>query len=128
MGGKCYLVSTRELLATFVLIGNLVINCNGSRLKYPVMLLQHMVNVITQHIVEVEEYDELSLGSEAVKVKTMPVMSVSDFDLIGKVIKQDNSMTLREQMEIENATLFSGERMELKRDVKEILKELNMKL
>ena len=50
MGGKCYLVSTREVLDTFILIGNLVINCDCMRLQYPVMLLQHFSNLCTQYI------------------------------------------------------------------------------
>ncbi len=60
MGSKCYLVSTREVLDTLVLIGNLIINCDGGRLQYPVMLLQHFSNLCTEYIELIEESDELS--------------------------------------------------------------------
>ena len=61
MGSKCYLVSTREVLDTFVLIGNLIINCDGGRLKYPVMLLQHFTNMCTEFIEQLEESDDLTV-------------------------------------------------------------------
>ena len=59
MGSKCYLVSTREVLDTFILIANLIINCDGGRLQYPVMLLQHFTNMCTGFIEQLEENDEL---------------------------------------------------------------------
>ncbi len=60
MGGKCYLVSSRAILDTLVLIGNLIINCDGGRLQYPVMLLEHLTDLCKHYIAEVEEDDELA--------------------------------------------------------------------
>ncbi len=62
MGSKCYLVSTREVLDTFLLIGKLIINCDGARLRYSVMLLEHFYNMCLEYIGRIEENDELING------------------------------------------------------------------
>ena len=126
MGGKCYLVSTREVLDTFVLIGNLVINCDCMRLQYPVMLLQHFSNLCTQYIEQIEENDELINGDTVYKREESRSVG-------GPVIMQGNGgpagenrpRTLREQVEEDNATLFAQESNEVKKDVNQVLDEVD---
>ena len=81
MGGKCYLVSSREIVDAFVLVGNLVINCDCMRLQYPVMLLQHFSNLCIQYIEQIEENDELTNGDTVYKSKVIPVPSVGSPDM-----------------------------------------------
>ena len=126
MGGKCYLASTRELLNTFVLIGNIVINCDGSRLDYPVMLLQHFFNICIQYIGQLEENDELANGDAIYKRSQFGIPSVSELNPpIRSLNAAGNRPTLREQMEIENATLFSAEGAKMRRDIKDVLLEVD---
>ena len=130
MGGKCYLVSTRELLDTFILIGNIIINCDGMRLQYPVMLLQHFSNLCMRFIGQIEENDELANGDTLYKCSDS---FASDFGKRGILpgntntapVQEDSGLTLREQMEIENEALFSSESNEVKKDVNEILEEVD---
>ncbi|MCR5419555.1 MAG: AAA family ATPase [Lachnospiraceae bacterium] len=136
MGGKCFLVSARELLDSFVLIGNIVINCDGRRLRYPVMLLQHFINICARYLGQIEENDEIASG--VVKYDTFRsgiksggiVQESYDPDIMCR--ERDNyeraakkHITLREQMEIENATLFSAQSGKENKDVNEILKEVD---
>lgn len=126
MGGKCYLVSAREIVDTFVLIGNLIINCDCMRLQYPVMLLQHFSNLCIQYIGQIEENDELTNGDTVYKSSTIPVPSVVSQDR--SKAAGDNTgkkLSLREQVEIENETLFSRESNEAKKDVRDILSEVD---
>lgn len=129
MGGKCYLVSAREILDTFILVGNLVINCDCMRLQYPVMLLQHFSNLCTQYIEQIEENDELINGDTVYKKKESAVPSVAPVSgpAVGVVpINNENkNLTLREQVEIDNATLFSRESTQAKKDVNQILEEVD---
>ena len=126
MGGKCYLVSSREIVDAFVLVGNLVINCDCMRLQYPVMLLQHFSNLCIQYIEQIEENDELTNGDTVYKSKVIPVPSVGSPDMQHPGSGSGNGkLTLREQVEIENATLFSRESNEAKKDVRDILAEVD---
>ena len=126
MGGKCYLVSAREVLDTFELIGNLVMNCDGMRLQYPVMLLRHFSNLCIQYIGQVEENDELANGDAIYKCEDSYASDLSDRgQQTGNAAGDGKKLTLREQMEIENATLFSRESNEAKKDVNEILNEVD---
>ena len=126
MGGKCYLVSAREVVDTFVLIGNLIINCDCMRLQYPVMLLQHFSNLCIQYIGQIEENDELTNGDTVYKSAASPVPSVANADRShGTVDNTGKKMTLREQVEIENETLFSRESNQAKKDVRDILDEVD---
>ena len=126
MGGKCFLASTRELLNTFVLIGNIVINCDGARLDYPVMLLQHFSNVCIKFIGKLEENDELANGNVIYKKSDFGIPSISGLESSIKSVNVDgNRPTLREQIEIENATLFSAENKKIKANTKEILSEID---
>ncbi|MBR4718733.1 MAG: AAA family ATPase [Lachnospiraceae bacterium] len=126
MGGKCYLVSSREIVDTFVLIGNLVINCDCMRLQYPVMLLQHFSNLCIQYIGQIEENDELANGDTVYKSSVIPVPSVGELNKSSEPAdKEGRKLTLREQVEIENATLFSHESNEAKKDVRDILTEVD---
>ena len=136
LGGKCYLVSTREMLNTLILIANIVINCDGKRLQYPVMLLQHFTNVCMRYIGGVEENDELASGEVAYKSDkfgglipgTVGIMTdTKAIDEEKEKIRENarNHITLREQMEMENATLFSRESNIAKKDVRQILAEVD---
>lgn len=126
MGGKCYLVSAREIVDTFVLIGNLVINCDCMRLQYPVMLLQHFSNLCIQFIGQIEENDELTDGDTVYKSSSVPSVTADAPDRHAASYSHgDNRLTLRKQVEIENATLFSHESNEDKKDVRDILAEVD---
>ncbi|MCR5233160.1 MAG: AAA family ATPase [Lachnospiraceae bacterium] len=138
LGGKCYLVSTRELLDAFVLISNVVINCDGHRLQYPVMLLQHFTNVCIRFIGQIEENDELANGTAEYKsnaygghipgaVATLSRANIPGLEEEKREYERNNRshLTLREQMEIENATLFSSESSVAKKSVKQILDEMD---
>ena len=136
LGGKCYLVSTRELVNSIILIANIVINCDGKRLQYPVMLLQHFRNVCMRYIGGVEENDELANGSIAYKSDRFggpipgAVSSIRDTKALDEEKERfrenaRNHITLREQMEMENATLFSRESSIAKKDVRQILAEVD---
>ncbi|MCR5356042.1 MAG: AAA family ATPase [Lachnospiraceae bacterium] len=126
MGGKCYLVSAREIVDTFELIGNLVINCDCMRLQYPVMLLKHFTNLCNQFIGHIEENDELIDGETQYKDKTAAVpIKAGPVRAPGGAEKNPGLMTLREQVELENETLFSRESNEAKKDVREILAEVD---
>ncbi len=126
MGGKCYLVSARTILDTFVMIGNIVINCGSARLQYPVMLLQHFSNQCIQYIGQIEENDELANGDALYKKETFGVPSVAKLDPPGsRLNSQEENVTLREQIETENATLFSHENTRARKDVRQILDEVD---
>ena len=128
MGGKCYLVSTREILDTFILIGNLIINCDGRRLQYPVMLLQHFTNLCLRFIGQIEENDELANGDTLYKRSdsfSQDAPGNVSRTGIGMPDADDDGLTLREQMEIENEALFSSESNLAKKDVNEILEEVD---
>lgn len=126
MGGKCYLVSAREIIDTFVLIGNLVINCDCMRLQYPVMLLQHFSNLCIQYIGQIEENDELIDGDTMYKSKTAAVPSIGPADKhAAHLAPGGKRLSLREQVELENETLFSAESNEAKKDVRDILSEVD---
>lgn len=126
MGGKCYLVSAREVLDTFVLIGNLVINCDCMRLQYPVMLLQHFSNLCTQYIEQIEENDELVNGDTVYKREESRSVGAADIaDSKPAPGTQARQRTLREQVEEDNATLFAQESNEVKKDVSQVLDEVD---
>lgn len=59
MGAKCFLSDTRTLYNVFKQFGGMIINCNGARLKFEVMLLNFFTNVSLEYIFSVEERDEL---------------------------------------------------------------------
>ena len=136
LGGKCYLVSTRELVNTIILIANIIIHCDGKRLQYPAMLLQHFTNVCMRYIGGVEENDELASGEVAYKSDKFGGEIPGTPGIIGdtKTIREEkeqfrenarNHITLREQMEMENATLFSAESNIARKDVRQILSEVD---
>lgn len=126
MGGKCYLVSAREIIDTFVLVGNLVINCDCMRLQYPVMLLQHFSNLCTQYIEQIEENDELINGDTVYKrEESRAVGPAPAMPNTGVPAGGSRSRTLREQVEEDNATLFAQEGNEVKKDVNQILEEVD---
>ncbi len=126
MGGKCYLVSAREIIDTFVLIGNLVINCDCMRLQYPVMLLQHFSNLCTQYIEQIEENDELINGDTVYKrEESRSVGPAPTTPVAGMPAGENRSRTLREQVEEDNATLFAQESNEVKKDVNQVLEEVD---
>jgi SpoVK/Ycf46/Vps4 family AAA+-type ATPase len=136
LGGKCYLVSTRELVNTIVLIANIVIKCDGKRLQYPAMLLQHFTNVCIRYIGGIEENDELASGKTeyrsdrfggqipgAVAVGSNAGSLEDEKEQFRENAR--NHITLREQMEMENATLFSEESHVARKSVKQILEEVD---
>ncbi|MCR5507363.1 MAG: AAA family ATPase [Lachnospiraceae bacterium] len=123
MGGKCYLVSARELVDTFALIGNLVINCDCMRLQYPVMLLQHFSNLCMQFIGQIEENDELTDGDTVYKSANIVIPGVKNSERSSG--HDGRQLTLREQVELENATLFTIESNDEKKDVRDILTEVD---
>ncbi len=127
MGGKCYLVSAREIIDTFVLVGNLVINCDCMRLQYPVMLLQHFSNLCTQYIEQIEENDELINGDTVYKREGSRQVSMAAPGLSNSATAQgvQRERTLREQVEEDNATLFAKESNEVKKDVSQVLEEVD---
>ena len=62
MGAKCFLADTRTLYNVFKQFGGMIINCNGARLKFEVMLLNFFTNVSLEYIFSIEERDELLSG------------------------------------------------------------------
>ncbi len=126
MGGKCFLASARELLNTFVLIGNIVINCDMCRLQYPVMLLQHFYNLCIRYIGQIEEDDELANGDAPYSRNKLLEQENALPASNGRAMERgERVLTLREQMEIENETLFAAESNVKKADVKQILREVD---
>ncbi len=59
MGAKCFLADTRVLYNTFKQFGGMIINCNGARLKFEVMLLNFFTNICLEYIFSIEESDDL---------------------------------------------------------------------
>ncbi|MCR5421359.1 MAG: AAA family ATPase [Lachnospiraceae bacterium] len=82
MGNKCYLVSTREVLDAFILVGNIIINCDGKRLKYPIMLLENFSQICSDYISQIEDDDELlyddRIYSSAETFQSEEVVHMSD--------------------------------------------------
>lgn len=62
-GLKCFLTDTRALYNTMKTFGHIIINCNGERLKYEVMVLEYFTNLMLDHIFAIEEEDLLNISS-----------------------------------------------------------------
>jgi AAA+ superfamily predicted ATPase len=58
-GASCFLADTRVLYNAMKQFANIMINCNGSRLKFAVMLANYFLSTILDFIFKTEEEDEL---------------------------------------------------------------------
>ncbi|MCR5001116.1 MAG: AAA family ATPase [Lachnospiraceae bacterium] len=96
------------------------------RLQYPVMLLQHFSNLCTQYIEQIEENDELVNGDTVYKREESRSVGAADIaDSKPTPGTQARQRTLREQVEEDNATLFAQESNEVKKDVSQVLDEVD---
>ena len=59
MGGKCFLNDTRVLYTAFKEFGGIVVNSDGQRLRYQVMIYKHFLNITLDKIFEIEYRDDL---------------------------------------------------------------------
>ncbi len=67
MGSKCFLMDTRVLYNTFKNFANIMINCDGARLKFEVMIANAFLSIVLEYLFEVEERDDILEGIYKVK-------------------------------------------------------------
>ena len=140
-GAPCFLTDTRELYNAMKQFGNVMINCNGNRLKFAAMLLNHFCNVVLDYIFAVEEKDEFALeGGEGnysenepeekeklLKIpfeagKKKPAVPASA--PIEKAEKKEQELVQRQLAE-DKDTLFQRDSLEHIDDINEVLKKVD---
>lgn len=118
-GATCFLSDTRVLYNAMKQFGNIIINCNGARLKFEVMLLNFFTNVMLEYIFSMEETDDFMncLSDENQKQeeqripqeekipyrkqrKTAPAAGFSDFELPdASAPEQSRTLSLKQENE-----------------------------
>ncbi len=59
MGAKCFLNDTRVLYTAFKEFGGIIVNSDGQRLRYQVMIYKHFLNITLDKIFEIEYRDDI---------------------------------------------------------------------